>query len=247
MRHEPLTITHASPISGVEAHDCRIVDHPSALKGYATSYTLPIGAQRRLIDAASFSQEIGAPITTLLTINLKDLQRLKLDGVIVEGHPWECFRRLLELIRKWLTSRGVRWAVIWAREWSKWIYEHWHIAIHLPEGLRRSFADQVAAWTGDAISEEPPEKKGDVARSVSRAWKITADDGRGGPEDIAAYLGKAEPSKVKRYGRWRANQKKPRRRLNGGDGPIAGKRHGICNTLGATAQRRAGWKPDDAP
>lgn len=194
-----------------------------------------------MMQAAGFSKILGHPVNTVLTINAAYLQRIGEGGVFGVGHLWDGFQVLHELIRKWVTSRGVLWACIWVREWGTQAGgEHWHIALHLPKRFHADLAKQVAEWTGEAIATTPPPPSArEPAVSVERSWHIAARDGRGGPEHIAAYLGKAEPSSITRYGRRVANPDKPRRDKNGGAGRIEGKRFHICKAIGATAQAKA--------
>jgi len=179
----------------------------------------------------------------LLTINAAHLQRIGEGGIFALGHLWDGFQILLELVRKWVTARSITWAVIWSREWSRkglngQAGEHWHIALHLPKHLHADFVKQVAEWTGEGIGAVSPSARVSAV-SERGAWHLGAHHGRGGPENLAAYLGKAEPSTIKRYGRRVPNPHKPRRDKIGGTGPIEGKRFGICKTLGATEQDRA--------
>lgn len=192
------------------------------------------------MKAATFSRAIGRPIDTLLTINSAHMQLLGEGGVFGIGHLWDGFQDLHELVRKWVTGRGVFWASVWVREWTRRGHrgqagEHWHIGLHLPASLRADFAQQVAAWTGEAVGELSPSRRV-AAVSVAGAWHLSVCAGRGGPDNLAAYLGKAEPGHVIRYGKRAPNLRKPRRDQHGGNGPIQGKRFGISRSIGAQAQ-----------
>ena len=223
----------------------RPVGAASKASRYAVTYDLPVGAQARLIRAAQFSQALGTPINALLTINAAHLQRIGEGGVFGVGHLWDGFQSLHELMRKWLSVRDVSWAVIWSREWARigrqgQAGEHWHIGLHLPKHPRHDFAAQVAHWTGEPLGSRALSNR-EAAVSNARAWHLSVASGRGGPDSLAAYLGKAEPSRIRRYGKRAPNFQKPKRDKHGGAGPIEGKRFGICKTLGATEQAREVW------
>lgn len=243
MRHELLENALAEPVLAQIPQDSCLVRKISPPTRYVVTEKLPRGSQAGMMAAATFSIECGAPINTLLTINAAHLQRIDEGGVFAIGHLWDGFQTLLELLRKWIVDRGVYWACIWVREWSKCGYkgngqsgEHWHIAFHLPRCYRSALATQVAEWAGEDVGIISPKE----ALSVGRAWQLKS--GRGGPESIAAYLGKAEPSNIKKYGKRVANPDKPRRDRVGGEGRIEGKRYGICKGIGATAQAKTGFK-----
>jgi hypothetical protein len=243
MRHELLRKETAQPIfTGMDGETC-LVGNSSPLTRYTVTKALPIGTQARMMRAAVFSQTLGHPVNAFLTINAAHLQRIGEGGIFGLGHLWDGFQVLLELLRKWVTARGVVWAVIWSREWSRkgingQAGEHWHIGLHLPKRFHADLAKQVAEWTGQGLSTISPTARVSAV-SEHRAWHLSVKHGRGGPEDLAAYLGKAEPSKIRRYGRHVPNLYKPRRDKIGGEGPIEGKRFGISKTIGLTEQERA--------
>jgi hypothetical protein len=109
----------------------------------------------------------------------------------------------------------------------------------LPARLRADFAAQVAIWTDDEIGSDMSGKY-TIARSAGRAWHYRSRAPFGnGPDGLGAYLGKAEPSWRRRYGRMVPNLEKPDRWQNGGSGPIQGKRFGISRPIGDTAQAAA--------
>lgn len=206
------------------------------------SNALPVGAQAKLIRAAQFSQKIGYPLNSLLTVNAAHLQRLDSGGVFGVGHLWDGLQAFLELTRKWVVGRGVPWVAIWCREHAGGKHnqsgEHWHIGQYLAPNMPVDFAEQVARWTDAPIGDTRGENT--IARSACRSWHLRKNAPAGyGPEGLAAYLGKAEPSWVQRHGKLVPNKRKPDRRKNGGTGPIEGKRFHVCKTLGATEQDRA--------
>lgn len=245
MRHELLRKDEAELVSAHISQHFRLVGNAHQQTRYTLTHELPRGAQARMIRAAAFSGQIGKPLNAILTINAAHLQRIGEGGIFGVGHLWDGLQNLHELMRKWVSARGVFWASIWVREWSRRGYEgqageHWHIALHLPKRLRADFAKQVAKWTGEAVGAVSPA----ATVSVGHAWHLGVRHGRGGPENIAAYFGKSEPSTIERYGRRVANPDKPRSvgvYRFGGSGPIEGKRFHISKTLGTTAQARAGY------
>lgn len=248
MRHELLREKQAQPVGSTPSVEFCLVGNTHQPTRYTVTHELPRGAQARMMQAAAFSEKIGHPLDTVLTINAAHLQRIGEGGVFGIGHLWDGLQELLQLIRKWVKARGIFWACIWVREWAPRGYEgqageHWHIAFHLPKCLHADFAKQVVEWTDEAVGAVAPSARVSAV-SVGRAWHLGVRHGRGGPENIAAYFGKSEPAKIKRYGQRIENPDKPRntgRYRFGGSGPIEGKRFHICKTLGTTAQARASY------
>jgi hypothetical protein len=213
----------------------RLVVHPR----YPETRYLPLDAERRMIGAVQFASHIRSPITTMLTINAAHLQRIDSDSVFHIGHLWDGYRNLLELLRKWITGRGVTWSCIWVREYTggknEHHGEHWHIALHLPPRLQSALAAQVAIWTGEDLGANDGKKKC-IARSVTGAWYLSLRK-----ENAGEYLGKATPKTRPRYGRQVKNDLRASRH-HGGEGPIQGKRFGISHAINDAAQRRHGWQ-----
>lgn len=239
MKQQMLRAYTAKPVLPPISPDLRLVVSSIPSNCYTLSHELGAGTQAKLIRAARFSQTIKAPLNAALTINAAHMQRMGHGGVFEIGRLYDGFRAQLELIRKWITARGIPWAAIWAREYTggrnEHHGEHWHIALHLPLTFSAPFADQVARWTGEAIDTKPP-AAGVAAVSALRGWMLSTKAGRGGAANIGAYLGKAESNFKTHYGKRVANTAKPRRDLCGGSGPIEGKRCGISKPLGKTAQ-----------
>jgi len=197
------------------------------------------------MNAAAFSVHRGYPINTFTTINAAHMQRIGSGGVFEIGHLWDGFRDLVQLMRKWTKGRGLEWAAIWAREsiFGKSVHpgEHWHIGHHLPKQHHRDFLMQLAIWTGEELGQDLS-GRGTVGRSMSCAWHVGTRTKRGvGPTGIAAYIGKAEPNKIRRYGKWVKNPDKVDHSVYGGDGWIEGKRIGISQFLSPEKQLRAGF------
>jgi hypothetical protein len=193
-----------------------------------------------MVDAIRFATHIGKPISTLLTINAAHLQRIDSDSVFHVGNLWDGYRDLLELLRKWITGRGLTWACVWVREYTggrnNHHGEHWHITIHLPPRHQDDLATQVAIWTGEAVGANDGKQKC-VARSITGAWYLSQCKGNAGE-----YLGKATPKTRSRYGRQVPNLLRVTRHHEHGVGLIEGKRFGISRAIGDTAQRRQGWQ-----
>jgi hypothetical protein len=137
---------------------------------YPETRYLALDAERRMVGAVRFASHIRSPITTMLTINAAHLQKVDSDSVFHIGHLWDGYRNLLELLRKWITGRGVTWSCIWVREYTggknEHHGEHWHIALHLPPRLQshdRSPAHGTlvsAKKTRANISERQRQKRG---------------------------------------------------------------------------------------
>lgn len=206
---------------------------------YPQTTYLPLDAQRRMLLAVRFASHIGAPIQTMLTINAAHLQRVGTDSVFAIGHLWDGYRTFLELLRKWVTGRGLIWSCVWSREYTGGRNdhhgEHWHIALHLPPQHRAALAVQVAIWTGEAVGTSDGNAKCS-ARSVTGAWYLSTCKGNAGE-----YLGKATPKTLTRYGRQVPNHLRENDRC-GGEGPIQGKRFGISRPIGEASQQRQGWQ-----
>jgi hypothetical protein len=200
---------------------------------YPESTYLPLNAEKRMTTAVIFASSISAPIQTMLTINAAHIQRMGSDSVFDVGHLWDGFRRVLELIRKWLVERGISWACVWVREYTggrnEHHGEHWHIALHVPPRYQNDLAAQVAIWAAEAVGVHDGKKKC-IARSLTGAWYLSRRK-----DNVGEYLGKATPKTRLRYGHKIKNGLRTTNK-HGGEGPIQGKRYGISNTIGHTAQ-----------
>jgi hypothetical protein len=215
--------------------------HPRLVRQtrYLETSCLPLDAEKRMVGAVRFASKIRSPITTMLTVNAAHLQRIDSECVFHIGNLWDGYRRFLELLRKWITGRGLKWACVWAREYTggrnEHHGEHWHIALHLPPRHRNAFATQVAVWTGEAVGPNDGKQKC-IARSITGAWYLSKRK-----ENAGEYLGKATPKTRPHYRRQVPNDLRVTR-YHGGEGPIEGKRFGISRAIGDTAQRRQGWQ-----
>jgi hypothetical protein len=220
----------------------RVSGRPNLLVGqtrYPETKYLPMDAAQRMVGAVRFASHISKPISTMLTINAAHLQRVGSDSVFHIGHLWDGCRDLLELLRKWVTGRGVTWSCIWVREYTggknEHHGEHWHIALHLPPRHQDDLATQVAIWTGEDLGTHDGKKKC-IARSITGAWYLSRRK-----ENAGEYLGKATPKTRSRYGRQVPNDLRVTP-YHGGEGPIQGKRFGISHAINDAAQRRHGWQ-----
>lgn len=160
------------------------------------------GTQARLIAAALRASEAGYPINTLLTIRWHGL--LDYDDM----HPLramttpEAIRHLVELLRKWLTRRGLPAFYFWTRELSDTAGEHWHLGLHLPKSSRKAFTGYLETILVEPLTPHPrPQSKrtrGEFACGECASWHLASDTPDGKPHFVgywlAAYLGKGEPS-----------------------------------------------------
>jgi len=206
---------------------------------YPVTKYLPLDAEKRMVGAVRFASHIGSPVQTMLTINAAHLQRMSSASIFDVGHLWDGYRGFLEVLRKWITNRGVTWSCIWVREYTggrnEHHGEHWHIALHLPPNHQNDLAAQLAIWTDEPIGHSDGKKKC-IARSITGAWYLSRCR-----DNAGEYLGKATPKTRSRYGQKVPNDLRMTRHY-GGEGPIQGKRFGISRPIGDTAQRRQGWQ-----
>lgn len=192
------------------------------------------GTQTRLIAAALRASEAGYPINTLLTIRWQGL--LSYDGF----HPLramttpEAIRHLVELVRKWLTRRGLHAFYLWARELSDAAGEHWHLGLHLPKSKRKAFAGYLETVLVEPVASCPrPQSKrtrGEFVCGECASWHLAGDTPDGKPHFVgywlAAYLGKGEPSQRMFRGKLVNNTLKPVRGREFG-GTVKGGRYDV--------------------
>lgn len=213
--------------------------------------SLAVGTQSRFIKVAKEAADRGCPINILLTVRWNALYDNEAEFACHHASPIEKVRYSLELIRKWLTKRTSSLFYFWVQENSSAAGIHWHLALHLPDKLKKPFGNYCADLFGAPI--EPPAlsgfktTKGELFVSEGRAWHLAEDlNHEKSNVYLAAYLGKGEPSQVSYRGVMRVNKRKPyRTRKNGGfgsedkkwcdpQGKIDGKqkdRFGICRSL----------------
>lgn len=247
LRHEILNQDQATIAGKLITPSSAVASTATPLRTrYSSSKTLPRGSQRKLTSAAVFSEHVGQPINTTVTINAARLQGIGTDSVFDVGHLWDGFRHLLELKRKWVTARGIPWIGIWVREFATYTAkqpgEHWHIGMHLPRNHRREYVDQLALWAGEDFDPDRKLDKGTFAASRHNAWSVSVKyAGGNGPETIGHYFGKAEPNRVRLHGVMKKNPDKVAPWYRGGVGHIEGKRFGMSRSLAQKAQLAAGF------
>lgn len=132
----------------------------------------------------------------------------------------ERIRHLVELVRKWLTRRGLPPCYFWVREKSDIAGEHWHLALHLPKSKRKAFAGYLETLLIEPLALVPRSEgqggtRGEFACSIRASWHLGREVPDGKPHFvgywIAAYLGKGEPSQRVFRGKLVNNAKKPER------------------------------------
>lgn len=203
LRKRPYTKAHALHLAY-----CAPATHHKATGG------LEIGTQARFISVAARANSHGYPLNALLSVRWRSLFS---DGDV---HPLRAMntpqriRRLVELLRKWLTARNVPAHYIWVRETSD-VGEHWHIGLHCPPSERKALANYLAELLGEPCAPCPRttaqgRTEGEVACSAFGSWHLAQDTHteRAG-YFIAAYLGKGEPSQRMFRGQIVNNTRKP--------------------------------------
>jgi hypothetical protein len=167
----------------------------SALQRKATTH-LPRGAQGQLIDAAILAENWGHPIKLQTTIRTEKLAGSS-AGVFTGKHQADGVACLLELMRKWHVKRGIPWACIWSREVGTDVGGHLHVGTHQSGEHTEDFIDQMAGWTGESRVFLEKHSPDEIGISKNRSWLVQCctRKGQSGP-DLAAYLGKDEPSHI---------------------------------------------------
>lgn len=176
----------------------------------ATTY-LSRGAQGQLIDAAVLAEKWGYPINRHITIRTEILARSS-SGVFAGKHQADGVTCLLELMRKWHKKRGISWASIWGREVGSDIGGHIHIGTHQSDEHTEAFIDQVARWTGEGRVFLKRHQPANLGHSKHQSWLVQCctRKGQSGP-DLAAYIGKDEPSHI--LTGWRVNRDNTSKRV----------------------------------
>jgi len=209
---------------------------------------LELGTQARMLALGQAAEALGTPLRHHLTVRLDGLALSDADGALSGRHPATAVRHLLGLLRLWHANRGLPWVAIWARESSGAQGEHLHMALHLPAEREHALLEALERWTGEASDGKRRKPSSPlVGRSECRNWDLRRDTRQepGNPR-LMAYLAKAEPNRIKRRGRWRANPSKAEPRYNRPGGRIEGSTHqdyrwGITRgSLGPRALARAG-------
>jgi len=176
---------------------------------------LPEGTQAKFIAAAAEADHAGTPLNHLLSTHWSKLFAFSAQAPCLRMDEIKRIGHLVELLRKWVSRRCGSFAYIWVREISADNGQHWHLALHLPKRLRRSFLAYVQILLGEQIADRPRAKtqgrtEGEVACSANGSWHLGRDvhpERRG--RWLAAYLGKGEPSLVMFRGQLVTNRRKP--------------------------------------
>ncbi len=213
------------PKGGVSIRQRKITDY------------LPRGAQGQLIDAALLAERAGTPINHTTTIRTERLRVLG-SGVFTGQHEADAIKTSLELMRHWHIKRGVPWSCIWARENGEITGGHWHMGSHLTDGHTEAYIEQMALWTGEARVFPPKHAPDEIGISEHRNWLVQCckRNGRSGT-DLAAYLGKDEPTIVRTaWGKKRDNKSKRITRYKCMGGSVEGTlgaayRHGTSRNI----------------
>lgn len=161
-----------------------------------TSEYLRKGDQAQLIDAAVLAEKWGYPINRHTTIRTEILARSS-AGIFAGKHQADGVACLLELMRKWHVKRGIPWACIWSREVGAGVGGHLHVGTHQSDEHTEDFINQMAGWTGESRVLLERHSPDEIGISKNRSWLVQCctRKGQSGP-DLAAYLGKDEPSHI---------------------------------------------------
>jgi hypothetical protein len=199
-----------------------------------------------MVLAASLAEANGSPINRLLTIRTAGMRLCGGGGIFRNGTQPECIRDFLDKNIRWLSHRGIPVANIWVREYSDYHQEHFHFGYHMPAEYDRAFTQQLAAWLDEGIASHDDDST--IAISEENSWNIRGCiRGNTTGQFIATYLGKSEPNEIiTGWGKTKRNERKLRRRVRGGLGPIEGtsKHHyrwGTSTLLGRTQRDRNGY------
>jgi hypothetical protein len=171
-------------------------------------------------------------------------------GIVRMGTQPECVRLFLDKNLRWMKYRNVPTANIWSREYSRHHGEHFHLGYHQRDELDVAFAEQLADWLDEDVSEWGTGGEL-VAQSDNDNWQIKRCI-RGGTtgKTIATYITKAEPNVIIRaWGKVTENERKPYRKglnASGGEGPIEGNgkhayRWGTSTLIGRAQRKRHGY------
>ena len=119
---------------------------------------LPVGTQAKFIAAAAEADHAGTPLNHLLSAHWSKLFAFSAQAPCLRMDEIPRVAQLVERLRKWFFWRSVSFSYIWVREISADNGQHWHLALHLPKRLRRSFIDYVASLLGEQVADRPRTK-----------------------------------------------------------------------------------------
>lgn len=210
LRNLPYSNDHADP----SAYSARLKTKESS--------ELPIGTQKRFLEAAEAANHLGSPLNTLLSIRLAELLAAN-DMCSLDDPPIsQLIHTFVERLRKWMHRSHLPTFYIWVREISAPDGEHLHVGLHTPTRLRPSLVTFVQKQIGEpacAVPRPPAVMtEGEFACGANGSWHLAEDTrpNRGG-YSLAAYLGKGEPSSRAFRGKPTVNLRKPvRGRAYGG-------------------------------
>jgi len=196
--------------------------------------------------AALLALEAGYPIDTLLTVRWQGLLRYDDFHHLRNKTTPEAIRYVVELVRKWLTRRGLPAFYLWARELSDMAGEHWHLGFHLPKSKRKAFISYLESILIEPVAPYPRAQskrtRGEFACSETASWHLAGEEPDGKPQFtgywLAAYLGKGEPSQRMFRGKLVNNTLKPVRGVEFG-GKVKGARYDVPqgNISGTTTRK----------
>ena len=179
---------------------------------------LELGTQAKFIDAAKSAWRAGYSINTLLTVRWTSLLRDDQFHPLRAMSAPERIKQIVERTRHWLARRDLPALYIWVRETSDEAGgEHWHFALHLPEGKRKAFSVYLEGVMVEPLGPCPraasKQTPGEYACSELASWHLARDvpERRGNfcGYFTAAYLGKGEPSQRMFRGKLIDNKLKP--------------------------------------
>jgi len=155
------------------------------------------------------ARRIGRPLNYMLTIRPADIDALE------PAERQALWQRTYKKLEQYARTKSIEWTAIWSRESQRPTGrgEHWHILLHLPNGLAEHFESTVRKWfTGrHEVDLSPRDQR---TRFV-----------KGKAENAATYVTKAAPPTIT----YRSTV--PYRP----SGPIFGRRAGITRNIGSKA------------
>lgn len=161
-------------------------------------------------EAAAFAEEMGRPLTALVTIVFHGVQNVE-ESVI----------RICDSMRHWLRRQGLPAIYIWVKEFGSEHGVHIHLAVHVPAGaVYWAFKKMVWRWAEQAGAEILRGGSSETV-DVRRIYSING---------LLKYLGKSvssrdAPKARERYG----IDRKPH-------ASVGGRASQVCKALGPKAR-----------
>ncbi|PTV94062.1 hypothetical protein C8J27_110113 [Rhodobacter aestuarii] len=205
---------------------------------------LPIGTQRRFLEAARVAARLNHPLDTLLTLRWQSLFCAEDVNPLRCQHIPQRISYLMELLRKWMTRRDLPPFYIWVRESAGPAGEHWHLALHASEKYQRELAAYIAKITyeseADHVRAADKVTEGEFACGEIGSWHLARDTRKARQGYfLAAYLGKGEPSQRFFRGKLINNREKPVRGRSFGGSQVDGRYDAAQGAISGTAGRNA--------